>query len=245
MNDKFLEDYRKPPRREFILALYQRLQLDNTKADKMNLKFYRSMAFGALTLLLVFTLVLAVSPTVRAQLLDFVTEVGGIGFIETGKYPGTAEREVTVIPSEMFTLATVRERIGFDLALPTWVPEGYTLVDEVTVMDFTSSESDVIMAVIRWRNPEPWEMPISLRVSYRTGGEPMKWIIGPESVEEVQINGQAAALVRGVWNADAKRWDSPEHLSLHWQHNGQTYELQVVEAQVNAAELIRIAESIP
>jgi hypothetical protein len=203
------------------------------------------MAFGALTLLLAFVLVLTTSPAVRAQLLDFVRDVGGVGFTETGKYPGKPEREVTIIPSEKYTLATVRDRTGFDISLPTWLPDGYALIDEVTVMDFTSGDSDVIMAVIRWRNPEPWEMPISLNVSRRTNGEPMKWIIGPDSVEEVQINGQAAALVRGTWNADAKRWDSPEHLSLHWQHNGQTYELQVVEAQIGAAELIRIAESIP
>jgi hypothetical protein len=247
MPDQFLKDYHQPPRREFTRALFQRLASRNTKAEKMTTRFVRSLALGGLTLLLAFALTLAVSPAVRAQMLDLARSVGGVAFTETGKYPGVPEREVTIVPSEIYTLAEVRDSIGFEIALPGWVPEGYTLQDEVTVTDFSSpdSGSDVIMADLRWRNPEPWEMPITLNVSWRASGQPMQWTVGPDSVEEVLVNGQSAALVRGIWNADQRRWTSPEHLSLHWQHQGRAYQLQVTEAQITAADLIQMAESVP
>jgi hypothetical protein len=247
MDDRFLKDYHKPPRREFQRALEQRLESQSNKAEKMNTKVYRPLAFGALTVFLALVLVLAASPAARAQVLEFVREVGGVSFTETGRYPGQPEHQVTIVPSETYTLATMHERVGYEISLPAWVPEGFTLDDEVTITDFSagSGDSDVMMSSIRWRSPQPDWTSISLNVSKRTSGEPMNWLTGPESVEEVQVNGQPAALVRGSWNANAKQWDASGHISLHWQHNGLSYALQTWESEVSTADLIRMAESIP
>ncbi len=64
-----------------------------------------------------------------------------------------------------------------------------------------------------------------------------------DDVEEVQVNGQPAALVGGSWNADTGLWDGGSDLTLSWMKGDQMYLLRSPGAPVE--DLIRMAESIP
>lgn len=248
MTDQFLKDYQHPPREAFADGLRRRLKtLEKEETVNPGLNSARNrprrLAFAALALLLAISLALWISPAARAQLQTIFTDVGGILFNETGKYPAVLVSQVTIVPAEKLTLAQARESLPFEIALPEHLPEGYTLIDEVTVLNF--AEYGILSASIRYRNPEPWLLPLGLSIHSQKDGQPWKQIIGPNSTEEVQVNGQPAALVRGIWNGATQRWDNPENISLWWPLHGVTYELQTVDSAISADELIRIAESIP
>ena len=75
--------------------------------------------------------------------------------------------------------------------------------------------------------------------------EESKWLVGLESIEEVLVDGEPAALVRGGWHADTKQWENPEILHLYIPHKGQTYIFSSMEKDIPVDELIRMAESLP
>ena len=101
-----------------------------------------------------------------------------------------------------------------------------------------------VLAEIAFKNDETGR-GFALIILGSEDGKTWGRTIGPDSTEEVQVNGQPAALVRGIWDYNTKQWDSPEHLSLFWQLHDVTYELQTIETILSVDQLIRIAESIP
>jgi hypothetical protein len=243
MNDQFLKDYHQPPRRAFADTLHRHLNtLEKKPVLTLTRNRLRPFTFAILALMAALSLALLVSPSARALTKDFLQSVGGMLFTETGNYPGRPESEVTTVPSDTMSLAAAREILPFGIALPEWLPEGYTLTDEIRVTRFT--EPGTVFAEIAFKNDEAGS-GFGLNIQYREDSQAWQQIIGLDSIEEVQINGQPAALVRGIWNYDTKQWDNPEHISLFWQHHDVTYELSTIETALSVDQLIRIAESIP
>ena len=238
MNDKFLRSYRIAPRLAFAQDMRKRLKIDEEKTLRVRTLLLRPVAIGAITLLLVLTLTLVVSPAARAQVQDWVGQVGGVLFTATGDYPG-GDEPVTIAPSEKMSLEDARAILPFTIDLPTWVPEGYVLEETVTFVHF---EDGVERIFIQWRAPQKALLELEIE---NLPPEESKWLVGQESIEEVLVDGEPAALVRGGWHADTKQWENPEILHLYIPHKGQTYIFSSMEKDIPVDELIRMAESLP
>jgi hypothetical protein len=238
MNDKFLKSYHAQPRQVFVQDLRRRLGLHQEKTERVTTFQLRPIALGAVTLLLVLTLALVISPAARAQVQDWVGQVGGVLFTATGDYPG-GDEPATIVPSDEMSLEEARAILPFTVDLPAWVPEGYVLENTVNIPYF---DDGVGRVSIRWDAPQ--KARLGLLIEDRSAEE-SKWIVGPGSIEEVLVNGEPAALVRGGWDSDAKQWHNPEILTLYVQHNDQTYSFSAIEKDISVDDLVRIAESIP
>ena len=238
MNDKFLRSYRIAPRLAFAQDMRKRLKIDEEKTLRVRPLLLRPVAIGAITLLLVLTLTLVVSPAARAQVQDWVGQVGGVLFTATGDYPG-GDEPVTIAPSEKMSLEDANAILPFTIDLPAWVPEGYVLEETVTFVHF---EDGVERIFIQWRAPQKALLELEIE---NLPPEESKWLVGLESIEEVLVDGEPAALVRGGWHADTKQWENPEILHLYIPHKGQTYIFSSMEKDIPVDELIRMAESLP
>jgi hypothetical protein len=108
MNDDFLYKIRKPPRREFAAALYQRI----AKPMKTNSRIHALRALAlAFSLLAIFAGVLFFSPPTRAMADSVIRRIGGIIFVQATPRPGPAENGkdiaapmATLSPEEQATL---------------------------------------------------------------------------------------------------------------------------------------------
>lgn len=238
MNDKFLKRYRIAPRLAFSQDMRARLEIDGEKTLRIRPLLIRPVALGAITLLLALTLTLVVSPSALAQVQDWVGQVGGVLFTATGDYPG-GDEPVTIAPSEKMRLEEARAILPFTVDLPAWVPESYVLDETVTFVHF---DDGVDRIFVQWRAPQKALLELEI---VNLLPEKSNWLVGPESIEEVLINGEPAALVRGGWNSDTKQWENRGQLQLHVAHNGQSYIYSTMETDISVDELIRMAESLP
>jgi hypothetical protein len=238
MNDKFLRSYRIAPRLAFAQDMRKRLKIDEENTLRVRALLLRPVALGAITLLLVLTLTLVVSPAARAQVQDWVGQVGGVLFTATGDYPG-GDEPVTIAPSEKMRLEDARTILPFTIDLPAWVPEDYVLEETVTFVHF---EDGVESIFIQWRAPQKALLELEIE---NLPPEESKWLVGLDSIEEVLVDGEPAALVRGGWHADTKQWENPEILHLYIAHKGQIYIFSSLEKDISVDELIRMAESLP
>jgi hypothetical protein len=239
MNDDFLTRFRKPPRREFAAALYQRINAPmNTQNNFRVRRFTFAAAIGVALIA-----ALAFSPAARAAFNGLIRQIGGITYLEPEEsQPPLPESEITIVPEEMLSLEQARTRVPFDIQLPSWTPEGYTLSPSVRVTYFPHETLGTNPFVyITWLKSQEVggltliELVMAQRVS---------WVVDMDHLEEVQINGRSAGLTGGTWNADTGAWDtSMGDLTLTWMHNDAMYMLRSPGASVE--ELIRMAESIP
>lgn len=238
MNDRFLRSYRIAPRQAFIRSLSERLEMPEKKSFGMGSMRLSPVSLGVIAILLTFTLTFAISAAVRAQVQNWVGQVGGVLFTVTGDYPG-GDGLVTEASSERMTLDDARTLLPFAVDLPTWTPEGYVLDENVTLLKF---EDNVERVFVQWTAPQ--KAHLELEIENQKPDE-SKWVIGPGSVEEVLVNGMASALVRGGWHSETQQWSNPQILHLYFPHNGQTYILSSFEKDIPVDELILIAESLP
>ena len=239
MNDEFLTRFRKPPRREFAAALYQRITAPmNTQRKFPFRRFTFAAAIGVALIA-----ALAFSPAARAAFNGLIRQIGGITYLEPEDDPNhrpLLESEVTIVPEERLSLEQARTRISFDIELPTWTPEGYSMSQTVRVTYFPHETLGTNPFVyITWVKSTDGGGQIELVVS-----QPVSWVIDLDHLEEVQINGQPAGLTGGSWNYDTGAWDTTYNdLTLTWMHNDVMYLLRSSGASVE--DLIRMADSIP
>jgi hypothetical protein len=108
MNDDFLYKFRKPPRREFAVALYQRI----AKPMKTNSRILALRAFAlAFSLLAILAGVMFFSPTTRAMVDSVIRRIGGIIFVQATPQPdpadigkGIAGPNATISPDQQVTM---------------------------------------------------------------------------------------------------------------------------------------------
>jgi hypothetical protein len=232
MDDDFLIQYRKPPRREFAEALYQRISKENRIPFSLPLiSVKHSLAWGVAIVCLVFTVVLAVSPDVRAQAGEIIKQIGRMTFQETPHFP---EELLSGGKTENWEETTLDQaRITHpDLKVPTWMPESfalqkvYVIPDNDLMLEWGNARGDKIQLVALRYGP---------RYTVKAGSDSMK---------QVQVNGQPAALVYGSWNTLTKQWMPSKYPVLHWQQDGFVYILVGGKVAASVDNLIRIAESL-
>lgn len=232
MNDDFLKQL-KSPRPEFAGSLFGRLN-QPIKVQSFGL---RQVGLTAAALSLAVALALAVSPSAQAALAQLVKQIGGVTFVEDEQPIASSDTPSTV--TEQILTLDETDSLPYPISLPTWLPDGFVLDTNLTVTHFSDSYTPVRIAY--WGEaPQGWPTPIYLLIGQNT----VNWQVELEHVEEVQVNGQAAALTRGAWNADTGQWNAAEGgLTLTWAKGDLQY--QLMASEVGAETLIRVAESIP
>jgi hypothetical protein len=231
MNDDFLTRFRTAPRREFSAALYERI---NTPMATQ-LRFSRKRFTFAVAICLALVAALLISPSARAALQYIVREIGGVTYLEED-VPSTPlpESQVTIVPDETLTLSEAQGKLPYEINLPTWAPEGFTMGTTVRVSYFGEKYTPVY---ITWYGNDPKVGNIDLIV-----GQSVGWLVDLDHLQEVEINGQPAGLTGGSWNADTGEWSGSD-ATLTWMRGDVMYVLSSPGA--SAGDLIRMAESVP
>ncbi len=238
MNDQFLRDYYKVPDQKALQLMEEKLRLtqNHTHSQRWQLPLKPVMVVGVFIILI--GVLLSVSPGVRAQVSEWIQQIGGVFVLETNEYPGSGP--VETIPFEQYSFDEIANELPFEISLPGWIPEEFEIIPTVKVARFNQT---AVTAYIDWKSLSG---PIlSLMIQHRLDGKNGGLIVGEGSVEEYLVNGEPAALVRGGWNADIQEWDfNLKVLTLSWKHDDQTYVLQGIEDNISVEELLKIAESI-
>lgn len=239
MNDEFLTRLRKPPRREFAAQLYQRINAP--MRTERNIVLQRFLFAAAIGVALIAAL--AFSPAARAAFDGLFRQIGGVTYLEPEADPNErslSESEITLVPEERLPLDQARTRVPFEILLPGWMPEGYTMSQTVRITYFPYQPTNGTnpFTYITWVKSTDGGGQIVLVIS-----QPVDWVVDLDHVQEVQVNGQPAGLTGGSWNYDTGDWDTTYgDLMLTWTVGEVMYQLQ--SASVTPEELIRIAESI-
>lgn len=229
MDDGFLHQFREKPGEEFALRLYQDLIRKETATAKARAF---PVAVVILLILIAFASTVVFVPEARAKLIDVIEKIGGISFLMTRDYPG--DGKVTTIPSQEMNLTEAHSILPFHL--PTWAPEGFRLQPTVDLISF---DSPVIF--VSWI-----KIGGSGNIQMNVEGGSFTLVVGPDSVERVEINGKEAALWYGGWNWDTKQWDPDiPNMTLSWEKDGLAYHLSTAKGEVSLNELIRMAGSMP
>jgi hypothetical protein len=191
MNDDFLSRFRKPPPRHFAAQLYQRI---NTPMNTHRNFVMRRFSFTA-AICLALLAALAFSPDARAAVSSLIRQIGGVTFLgpeeTTSQIIATPGREV-ITPEDILSLSEARQKLPFQLSLPTWAPDGFVMGSSVRISYF---QNGFTPAIINWYGSDPNVGNIELMV-----GQHVKWLVDTDHLQEVEINGQPAALVGGTWN---------------------------------------------
>lgn len=237
MNDDFLTRFRKPPRQEFVLALYKRINVPMNKQP--NISFRRALAALAIGVALI--AVFASSSTVRAAFQTLMKEIGGITYIQ----PEETIDEATPAPDEpsprvreeTISFSEIQDKVPFAISLPTWAPDGYVMSQSVMLRYF---DGNLQLVYITWGGPNFVDGPIVMLV-----GQRMNWAVDLDHLQEVEVNGQPAGLTNGGWDADTGEWGGAGagNVTLTWIHGDLMY--QLMSPGATAEELIRMAESVP
>ena len=234
MNDHFLTHFRKPPRREFSEALYERISTEMNTQRKFNAR--RIMFAAALCLALIAAF--AFSPAAQAALNRVVREIGGVTFFGPDETEANAtpvpESQVTIVPEERLPLSEAQAKLPYPVSLPAWVPDGFTMGTSVRISYFGTKYTPV---EIIWYGPDPKVGGIMLTV-----GQRVSWLVDTDHLQEVKVNGQPAGLTGGSWDADTGKWGGEDEKTLTWMKGDVMY---LLSSRIPVEDLIRVAESIP
>ncbi len=130
--------------------------------------------------------------------------------------------------------------LPFPLNLPAWTPDEYALEETVSITRLPDGNMTAMVTWLGHENRLMLHVYSSAQTLMREDGV----AVGPRSVEEVQVNGQPAAIVRGAWNANTRTWGPDMLISLLWTDDARGYMLSGMDQHVGPADLIKIAESM-
>ncbi len=136
---------------------------------------------------------------------------------------------------ESVSLAEAQARLPFAVALPAWVPEGFSVLDEVEVVQGQAEAAPAYASVIvTWED----DAGASLDLQIATAGQGQARLGSAEGGEAASVNGAPATLAR------SHRTGS-ERLTLSWTRASLAYQLSAEGEAVSADDLLRVANSIP
>ncbi|MEM7335787.1 MAG: hypothetical protein AAF490_27160 [Chloroflexota bacterium] len=244
MNDKFLTQFQKEPNPLLKASLWHRLQQIQpvTPDSPQSIWTKRPFQFALAITLIGFLTAAGFMPQVQAQIEDVIRRIGGVTIKETQTTPNIGE-DVIIVPNTVVTgpldemVLDSQERLGFEYEFPTSIPSRYEF-RKVTYGHVGRTSASFLWIENQSRT--------GLILDIRRANSEINWLVGPDSTEEVTVNGQPAALTTGAWNADTNRWDqSFGTISLRWEQDGVEYNLSGMVNAITSNSLIDIAESVP
>ncbi len=266
MNDDFLYRARPPLRRDFADQLYERVQRlpwwmgvwGGYRSRKLTIR----NAFLAL-------LIVAVAACTYAVTTPRNVHVDGFGWVQEHRGQRTlyaadswnsSAPSVPSSPPSLVSVEVADEMLDGRLKFPTWVPEGYQLVNSGLRPPLIPSHWDTL---VTWRREGSADGQGDLILYLRSQGIPPlegheeSYVEAPRHRwEEVHFRNVTAILVKGHfdWRSmppleewqDGKfviRWSDDLGYSLHWHEDGIAYLLETYDRGLLPQELIKIAES--
>jgi hypothetical protein len=242
-SDDVLTQLSEPPRPEFANDLYANLARGRRvpMTAHMNVTAMKRLAMSAIAVSLMVALMLTVSPGVRAHTEQTFRNVGGFVFDQRdhGWDSGHQANKLgggnanSIAAPRHVSLAEAHKNVPYTFAVPAWTPSGFALTDTQVV-----NGNSLILQYGNGNRPG-----FVLRTFSKDGGTN---VVGNDSVDEVKINGQPAALIRGLWDGSTGNWKPDANLlTLRWSQGDVTYEMYVnTNVGVSQDDMVRIAESM-
>jgi hypothetical protein len=254
MNDEFLTHFREQPEAEFADTLYEHIskQKPSILSRLYTKPTIQEIVIVFLALLLIAAGVRYITTTHRWQ------KVGSVWVEVQNKYTVDIPPKGSVNPTlrhpsiGSMTPSEAEKVLGFDVAIPSWMPNGFTWDGKVELFDW--SKGDIVwkndgggMIELDFKSLKYWNPAIQ---GYSVK-EPSTPPVAPGSFKEVQINGQSAVLVLGDWvlpsgaqtgKVDLK-WDKRASIMLIWGFKDIQYRLWTSYSSVTAEELIHMVGS--
>lgn len=237
MNEEYLKQFRRMPDASFTEKIHARL----ARRERWQV-IKRYTVFSAFASIFAFGMLMTLSSTVRASVLQTIEEIAGLRFDVTTDYPGDPGEEEIIAPHEYLSLEEAQSRFPSPVSLPAYLPQGSARQGDVLLTFFSP---DMLMLTITWDNPETGSFTLEiLRCS--SGSENCGLVVGEGALEEISLNGVPAVVVRGAWDADRQQYDASRPVSIRWKFDEYTiYTLASWSSEKSLDELVRIAESIP
>jgi hypothetical protein len=251
MNDDFLTQFRKSPRREFTTELYQRINKPMTKQSVFNSALLRrtALAFSALAFLLTITLLL--SPSARAFVGEQIRQFGGITVKPINQSGAVAPQPTEPAPAEITAesvknAAEASELAGFTVLTPGYLPEGYT---ENSPWSVDNRDGSIYVAA-SYRSAEGSHFLLMNQTLFTEGAVFEQQYGENETVTDVMVGQDPGVFLTGrlMVHPDLGvrvRNERPDLIPtnwLIWEADGITYTL--FGDALDQAELIQIAESL-
>lgn len=251
MNDDFLNQFRRAPRKEFASDLYKRISDPMTTYPSTRKSTpVRRLAIAFATLSLVLFVGLAASPAAQARASELLRRIGAITLVDrSGAH--VAEPEGAAVPTaEPFDGSTVQSApdaaaatklAGFAVLIPTSLPDGYAPAGEWSI---APQASGTIVASF-YRGGTGAFLGLN---QYRYGaGDGFDQSVGQnEQITDVTVRGVGGVAVSGRLMTDPtdSTGDSALRPSnwLMWEENGVVYSL--FSDELSTQQLIDIAEGL-
>ena len=236
MNEEYLKQFRKSPNSELVEKIHTRL---GKRERTQKIKQYFAHSF--LASILAFGMLLAISPTVRAQVLYYLEKIAGVTFWVYNDLPADA---YILKVDDYWTLEEAQTHFASPISIPTYVPQGYERTS--TVEHILDGYVDLV--TVTWRKDYK---TIDLTIQHCFPDLEFDGIKGAncgvgaikKSIEEITLNGRPAALVYDPMTFETR---NPVSLSIFWLYNENTvYSLIFIGKDLSREELIKMAESIP
>jgi len=239
MNDDFLNEFREPPRPEFARSLYRKLSRERqfSMAPSQRAQTMRVLDRVLVAVALAIGLTLLFVPDARVALAQFIQNIAGFTFKETDQISppmnGTRVEPVRVSLSDVQTLLP-----QLTFGLPSWSPVGYILQEQVDYFE----DGDFI--ILNWDN-EVTGGNISLLIGFAADLSSGPLETGPGGAHEILIGSDPAVLELGGFDEETGKWNAEAGMALRWIRDDTYYLFMSDGKDIDADELIRMAESIP
>ena len=197
MDDKFLYQNRPPVRQGFEENLYSRIS--NLPLQKENSKNF--LLFGlrfALAVVVLFAVLFTFSHPVRASVLYWIRQIAGLEVQEEDYIPILESKPKLIPPDVRDSLTNTAKGLPYELAMPSYVPDGFVFEDKVDVQD-----EQVFM---RWMGSDGDEILMLVDTDHG-----QRYVTGTDAGQEIQVNGQPALLVQGNYDTNGN-WDSEQKM---------------------------------
>jgi hypothetical protein len=248
MNDDFLTHYRPAVRPEFAQTLEERLR----KQARKRVRDHRILASIIVIALTLGTLMLV--PETRAAVLKLMHEVGQMRIAEC-TYEECAQLDaylrlqrepndelttsVRPGPSDTYTISLEAIRAAYpavDDFLPAWVPEGFTLMDDLVRVDSSGRSASIIWSA----GVTPEEQSTAAFIGFSIWNEETPLFAKQGTLQEIVVDGHPAALFELHAGSD----EAP-YYGLNWRQNELHYSLAWPAGRVATDDVLRMAASVP
>lgn len=191
-------------------------------------------AWGLAAAALLFAVLLSTSPSLRAAIAGLDVTIGNIRLSVADRSPDSSDARI--VEPEMMSLDAAREAVPFAFGIPTEIPDGLAMDEQVRVNDLGGGP----FVEMAWTKPRGGGFSFTVRQDPGSSS----WLVGVDSYREIEIGGEPAIIVTGGWDADSREWAWLEHTTLIWTMDGVQYTLGASADNFAEADLIAIAESV-
>ncbi len=215
MNDDFIDQFDppKPPRAEFAAALYQRITQPMKTTTRVRVLRLAALSLAAVALI---TTVLLLSPSTRAFANSIVQQL----VMKKGN--------VEIQPAN--DASTASQLAGFSVLVPSYVPDGYTVNNELG--EWTVSKSkDSVMAETSYDN-QAADGHLSISEQTNAQGMPDPLLQKLADAQDVTVRGQPGKWMSGSGGKSL----------LAWNENGLT--VMISTNTLPEDEVLKVAESL-